>query len=71
MAKKGFIKISSEGVIKSANKKKNCIDLRFDKLNFSSGQFENLSAWIDSEESVRITLEQVQGTFETEKSQQG
>lgn len=63
MSKKGFPNIASEGKIKSANKKKNCIDLRFDELNFSSGQFELLSGWIDNEDQVRITIEQTQGNL--------
>ena len=62
MAKKDtFPKIAAEGKIKSCNKKKNCVDLRFDDLNFSTGQFERLADWIDNEDNLRLTLEQVQG----------
>ena len=58
-----FPKITAVGKIKSCNKKKNCVDLKFDELNFTGSQFERLSDWIDDETDLQITIQQNQGTL--------
>ncbi len=61
MAKGTFAKVAAKGKINSCNKKKGCVDLKFGGLNFTGGQFEQLSRWIDDGDLLIITIEQKDG----------
>ena len=67
MAKGTFAKVAAKGKINSCNKKKGCVDLKFGGLNFTGGQFEQLSRWIDDGEELTITITQAQGQFPLEE----
>ena len=61
MAKETYPKVAAEGTVKACNKKKGCTDLKFDDLNFTGHQFEQLSDWVDQGIKVRVTVQQVEG----------
>lgn len=53
-------KISSTATIKSCNIKPKCVDLRFDGLVLSPGQYEEVARFIAEKEEVKVTIELVQ-----------
>jgi len=57
MAKDNLPKIKALGKIKSANKKKGSVDLKFAGLNFIGSQAERLSDWIESGDEVDVTIQ--------------
>lgn len=67
MAKETFAKVAAKGKINSCNKKKGCVDLKFGGLNFTGGQFERLSRWIDDSDELTITISQHQGKLPLEE----
>jgi len=56
-------KIATVGTIKSYTKKKKGIEPKFSPLNFTGGQLEKLSDWIDNDDELTITIEQKQGNL--------
>jgi len=66
MAKEGketFPMVAAETTIKSCTKKKGCVSVQFNDLDFTGSQFEQISDWIDDDVKLVVTLKQKQGTF--------
>jgi len=61
MEKEKFPKVSAKAKVKTITKEKDFIKVKFDKLSFSPGQYEQLSKWQDDEDELLVTIEQFQG----------
>ncbi|MCK4499670.1 hypothetical protein KAU11_04190 [Candidatus Babeliales bacterium] len=58
-----FPKIAAKAKVKSYERLKDDLKLKFDKLTFSTTQKEQLDDWIDYEEEVIVTIQAVTSTM--------
>ncbi len=58
-----FPKIAAKAKVKSYERLKDGLKLKFDKLTFSTTQKEQLDDWIDYEEEVIVTIQAVTSTM--------
>jgi len=64
MAKKTFPKIANKTKVKSISTEIKGVQVKFDNLLFSDGQYDQLHQWLVDKDVLMVTIEQTQAKME-------